>query len=94
MYTYRDIVYNTKTEYVLAQVEYILKVIQLQRILLLCVTFLIVTIEVGIGFDQSSYLASESDGVVVVCIRVSQGGLQRTVQVTVNTEDGTATGLF
>lgn len=48
----------------------------------------------GIGFDQSSYLASESDGVVVVCIRVSQGGLQRTVQVTVNTEDGTATGLF
>ena len=50
--------------------------------------------EVAIEFDRFSYSASEMDDSVEVCVIVSRGSLQRTVQVTVNTEDGTATGGF
>ena len=51
-------------------------------------------IEVEVAFDRSSYSANEGDDSVEVCIRVSRGSIQRTIQVTVNTEDGTATGSF
>ena len=49
-------------------------------------------VEVQIGFDRTSYTANEGDDSVEVCVAVTRGSLQRSIQATVNTEDGTATG--
>ena len=48
---------------------------------------------VQFGFERSSYTASEGDNDVEVCVVMTGGVLERfTVQVTVTTEDDTATG--
>ena len=48
-----------------------------------------------IGFNRSSYTVSEGDDSVSVCVSmVLSGSLLRPVKVTVNTEDGTATGQY
>lgn len=47
-----------------------------------------------IGFQQNIYTANEGDDFVEVCVSVYRGFLQRSVEVTMNTEDGTATGLY
>ena len=49
-----------------------------------------------IGFSQRSYTANEEDDFVEVCAIITRGTLQtsRFIQVTVNTQDGTATGWF
>ena len=50
-----------------------------------------------IAFEQSSYTANEGDRSVQVCVVLAlRGSLQGSgsVQVTVNTEDGTATGKY
>ena len=47
-----------------------------------------------IDFLEVIYTANEGDDFVEVCVGVApRGSLQRPVQLTVSTEDGTATGL-
>ena len=54
---------------------------------------MIIFIVATIGFAQSSYIISESDGSVNVTVRVLSGQLGRSVTVRFATMDGTAVGM-
>ena len=48
---------------------------------------------VTIGFENETYPSDEGQGSVEVCVRVIDGGLQRDVEVTLVTQDGSAVGM-
>ena len=48
---------------------------------------------VTIGFENETYPSDEGQGSVEVCARVIDGGLQRGVEVTLVTQDGSAIGM-
>ena len=47
---------------------------------------------VTIGFENETYSSDEGQRSVEVCARVINGGLQRNVEVTLVTQDGSAMG--
>ena len=49
---------------------------------------------VTIGFENETYLSKEGQRSVEVCTRVINGGLQRNVEVTLVTQDGSAVGML
>ena len=49
---------------------------------------------VTIGFENETYSSDEGQGSVEVCVRVIDGGLQRDVEVSLVTQDGSAVGKF
>ena len=48
---------------------------------------------VTIGFENETYPSDEGQGSVEVCVRMIDGGLQRDVEVTLGTQDGSAVGM-
>ena len=48
---------------------------------------------VTIGFENETYQSDEGQGSVEVCARVIDGGLQRDVEVTLVTQNGSAVGM-
>ena len=43
-------------------------------------------------FEQSNYTVSEAAGSLVVCVQLVSGNLTQAVNVTIQSQDGTATG--
>ena len=43
-------------------------------------------------FEQSNYTVSEAAGSLVVCVQLARGNLSQEVNVTIQSQDGTATG--
>jgi len=56
-----------------------------------CILFCLHIVAVQIGFENPSYVVSESAGPLMVCA-ILTGQLARNVVVTFETEDGSATG--
>ena len=50
--------------------------------------------DITIGFENETYSSDEGQGSVEVCARVIDGGLQRDVEVTLITQDGSAVGTL
>lgn len=61
---------------------------------LFCISVPSVTVPVTLGFEQSSYVVTESEGTVQVCAAVQDpADLRREITVTVQTVNGTASEL-
>ena len=54
----------------------------------------LVLLHIGIlfQFEQSNYTVSEAGGSLVVCVQLVSGNLSQQVNVTIRSQDGTATG--
>lgn len=55
--------------------------------------FFLCSTGITIGFENETYQSDEGQGSVEVCVRVLDGGLQRDVEVTLVTQDGSAVGM-
>ena len=64
------------------------------NLLSLCVQCILCCTAVTIGFENETYPSDEGQGSVEVCARVIDGGLQRDVEVTLVTQDGSAVGML
>ena len=49
---------------------------------------------IRVGFDPVMYTASETEGVVTVCISAMDTLTEGTLSITLTTEPGTASGMF
>ena len=64
------------------------------NLLSLSLQFFLYSTGVTIGFENETYPSDEGQGSVEVCVRVIDGGLQRDVEVSLVTQDGSAVGKF